>query len=43
MEEQLDTKSSEFSQDPDPCIFIGREGKKTPKPNKLKEVDNQNL
>lgn len=42
MEEQLDTKSSELSQDPDPCIFIGRGGKK-PKPNKPKKVDNQNL
>lgn len=42
MEEQLDTKSSELSQDPDPCIFK-EGGGKTPKPNKPKEVDNQNL
>lgn len=43
MEEQLDTKSTELSQDPDPCIFIGRGEKKKQTPNKPKEVDNQNL
>jgi len=42
MEEQLDTKSSELSQDLDPCKFIVKGGKK-PKPNKSKKVDNQHL
>lgn len=39
MDQQLDTKSSEHSQDPDPFVFTEGEGKKTPesKPPNLKK------
>lgn len=41
MDQQLDTKSSEHSQDPDPFVFTEGEGEKNPRiqTTKPKEVD----